>query len=56
MRPTVDIHYRPESTEETSLAFILQKPRGLLTDTLIEDLDTYVNDLNFCKYTATKKK
>lgn len=50
MRPTVDIHYRPESMEDTSLSFILQKPRGLLTENLVEDLDTYVNDLDFCKY------
>ncbi|KAI7888552.1 transcription factor IIIC subunit delta N-term-domain-containing protein [Mucor mucedo] len=47
MRPTVDVHYRPESTEDTNLAFILQKPRGLLTENLLTDVDTYVTDPNF---------
>lgn len=49
MRPSVDVHYRPESLEDTNLVFVLQKPRGLLTENLLADVDTYVNDPNFCK-------
>lgn len=51
MRPSVDVHYRPESLEEANLIFILQEPRGLLVNSLVEDIDTYVNNPNFCKYT-----
>ncbi|GAA5804303.1 hypothetical protein HPULCUR_009790 [Helicostylum pulchrum] len=49
MRPSVDVHYRVESLEEVNLTFILQKPRSSEIESLIEDIDTYVNDPNFCK-------
>lgn len=56
MRPSVDVHYRVESLEEANLTFILQKPRASEIDFLIEDIDKYVNDPNFCKYFFLKKR
>jgi pentose-5-phosphate-3-epimerase len=49
MRPTVDIHYVQEHIEETNLAFILQKPRGVGSASLIEEVETYVKNPNFRK-------
>lgn len=49
MRPTVDVHYKPESSEETNLTFILQKPRGLSSQSLVDEIKNYVNDPNFRK-------
>ncbi|OBZ86812.1 hypothetical protein A0J61_05138 [Choanephora cucurbitarum] len=47
MRPDVDIRYGPESGEDTTLAFILQKERNLDIEPLCQDVDRYVNDPNF---------
>ncbi|KAI8095592.1 transcription factor IIIC subunit delta N-term-domain-containing protein [Thamnidium elegans] len=50
MRPTVDVHYRVESLEEANLTFILQKPRASEIYSLLKDIDTYVNNPNFCNF------
>lgn len=50
MRPAIDIHYRPDSSEESNLTFILQKPRGLDSELNDELVKSYVNDPYFCKY------
>ncbi|KAI7900588.1 transcription factor IIIC subunit delta N-term-domain-containing protein [Cokeromyces recurvatus] len=47
MRPTVDIHYRPESSEECNLSIIVQKKRGENMDFYLQELDRYVNDPSF---------
>ena len=52
MRPDVDIRYGPESGEDTTLAFILQKERNLDIEPLCQDVDRYVNDPNFCKLSS----
>lgn len=49
MSPIIDIHYRHHSLEDASLAFILHRDRGVDIDSLCQDIDTYVNDPDFCK-------
>lgn len=47
MRPAIDIHFRPDSSEESNLTFILQKPRGLDSESTGEIEKSYVNDPYF---------
>ncbi|KAI8057552.1 uncharacterized protein B0P05DRAFT_591248 [Gilbertella persicaria] len=45
--PNVDVRYGPESGEDSTLAFILQKERNQDIDILCKDIDAYVNDPDF---------
>ncbi|CAO3693248.1 unnamed protein product [Rhizopus microsporus] len=47
MKPTVDVHYRPESEEDSTIAFILQKERGIGVDDACDDLDRYAYNPDF---------
>jgi hypothetical protein len=49
MKPLIDVHYRHNSSEDASLAFILHRDRGVDVDSVCNDIDTYVNDPDFCK-------
>lgn len=49
MRPVIDIHYRPDSAEEANLTFILQKPRLLDSESITDQVESYVNNPYFCK-------
>jgi hypothetical protein len=51
----IDIHYRPNSLEDASLAFILHRDRGVDVDSLCQNIGTYVNDPDFCKYTELSR-
>lgn len=48
MKPTVDIHYRLESAEDSTIAFVLQKERGVDIESVCQDLDKYVFNPDFC--------
>jgi hypothetical protein len=47
MKPTVDVHYRLESEEDSTIAFILQKERGIGVDDACDDLDRYAYNPEF---------
>ncbi|KAG1450957.1 hypothetical protein G6F56_008212 [Rhizopus delemar] len=47
MKPTVDIHYRLESAEDSVIAFILQKERGTDIESICSELNNYVHNPDF---------
>lgn len=47
MKPAVDVHYRLESEEDSTIAFILQKERGIGVDDACDDLDRYAYNPDF---------
>lgn len=49
MRPAIDIHYRLDSSEDANLTFILQKPRLLDSESITEQVESFVNNPYFCE-------